>query len=401
MTSFACGQRSISEFAKAATPEGPIYYRSNCNIRTLYKRPKIDLVRYFRQDLQDVKYSVPNLAAQTVVKPELTEWLTNTMRPRSAQPVVLLLIILTVPPSWLAAQHSTGKIFQRAKLPDFDNVKPSNFFFRNAFAEALQGTRPANLGRPAIAPVTTPPDSTTESVGTQAEKYAWSKIISATTIEDEIKAIKLAIDQTVTTPQKYRDGGFRKGRVYFSVLALLFAIVHDYDDEVRWQKDAAHARDRFAQVGRTSKVGSSQAYNQAAKRKDDLNELVLGASLPGTETQALPTAWDQVCDRPPLMNRLKESFQERISPWASSATEFRKHADDILHEAELMAAISKAMHQEGFDLADDDGYVSYCQQLQQAASSLAAAVRRKDPQAGRQAAGQIDKACNDCHGDYR
>ena len=59
------------------------------------------------------------------------------------------------------------------------------------------------------------------------------------------------------------------------------------------------------------------------------------------------------------------------------------------------------MHQEGFDLADDDGYVSYCQQLQHAASSLVATVRRKDPQAGRQAAGQIDKACNDCHGDYR
>ena len=83
------------------------------------------------------------------------------------------------------------------------------------------------------------------------------------------------------------------------------------------------------------------------------------------------------------------------------ARSFRKHAEEILHEAELVAAIATAIHQEGFDLADDEGYAGYCQQLQQAASSVADAARRNDAPGGRQAAGKMAQACDDCHGDYR
>ena len=322
------------------------------------------------------------------------------MDQRLVQCFVLLLVVLTGLSARLVAQTSTPKPYRRAELPDFLDAKPSDIFFQNAFAEALRGTRPTDLGLPPTPLATGGALSNAEDPDYSKGGYAWSKIISATTIEDEIKVIRQAIDQIVTTPQKYRDGGFQDGRIQFSILALLFAIVHDYDDDVRWKKDAGHARDRFARAGRNSKVGSLSAYKEADERKTDLNELVRGDGL-AISGPAQPNAWDQVVERPPLMKRFKLAYVDRISAWTADADSFRKHAEEILHEAELVAAIATAIHQKGFDLADDKGYAGYCQQLQQAASSVAEAARRNDAAGARQAAGKMAQACDDCHGDYR
>ena len=193
---------------------------------------------------------------------------------------------------------------------------------------------------------------------------------------------------------------FRDGRIQFSMLAMLFAIIADYDGDVRWKDAAPVARDRFSSAGFNSKVGSLQAFNEAADRKLDLEQLIRGGGL---EASSPPTAtdWEKVCERPPLMLRLKRGFNEGINTWSANSGSFRQHADDILREAELIAAIAEAMQQEGFDLWDDETYVEYCDQLKQGALAVATAVRQQDAQAGRQASGVIAKACDNCHGDYR
>ena len=71
------------------------------------------------------------------------------------------------------------KAANRAKLPAFDSAKTDRIFFPDVFAR-LEGERPANSGVPiAQTPTTTAPSGDDAPVGTS---YAWSKIISGTSI---------------------------------------------------------------------------------------------------------------------------------------------------------------------------------------------------------------------------
>ena len=322
------------------------------------------------------------------------------------RPVVQLMMMgclvgwLVMTPLWTLAKPTKDGRYRRTASPQFSVSKSSDTFFQDAFQEGLQGNRPATLNKTRTVSPDVATSPATHSDEGETNRYAWSTIISSTTIEDEIKNLRQAVDKTITTPGKYRDGGFRDGRIQFSLLAMLFAIIHDYDEVVRWQQYASLARDRFAKTGRTSKVGSLDAFRQASESKSDLNELVLGNGLPSSETTS-PNDWEQICERPPLMGRLKIAQQDRLTPWTADPSSFRQYNEGILHEAELVAAIAVAMQQEGFDLADDEEYVQYCQQLQQSATSLAAAVRGNDPKAARKASSEIDQSCDACHSDYR
>lgn len=300
---------------------------------------------------------------------------------------------------WSGAQNAAPDPLRRAKPPNLQKTSPSPVFFGNALVEALQGKRPANLlssssGRPSAQ--TTSPDKTKPA----AAGYAWSRLISAPTLEDEVKKIKFAVDPGITTPGRYQSGGFKEGRQNFSMLALLFAIIAEYDGEVRWKNQAAAARDSFARAGFNSKVGTIQAYNEAKLRKIDLNDLVNGASSSNQPSRDRP-GWDQVCDRPLMMQRIEQAHHESIVEGTASKVEFQKQSENLIHEAELVAAIAYVIRQEGFEYWDDEDYSNYCQTLEANALEVIQAVKLDNYPAARKAAGEISKVCSQCHEGYR
>ncbi len=153
----------------------------------------------------------------------------------------------------------------------------------------------------------------------------WSELISAEVLEDEVKSLQMATSQSVTTPGMFTAGGYKSVRRDFSILALLFAVIGEYDGNVRWRQQAPAVRDQLARAAANAKVSSIQAFNEAKQRKLDLNDLVRGGT-PNTAKPAERMArWDRVCDRQPLMQRLTIASDERLAPWTASETEFRKH----------------------------------------------------------------------------
>jgi hypothetical protein len=230
--------------------------------------------------------------------------------------------------------------------------------------------------------------------------FAWSKLISAETIEDEIKSLQTKVSENVTTPAKFKGGGFKEGRRQFTELAFLFAIISQYDGEVRWKNNAGGVRDLMARAGFNCKVGTDASYNEAKLRKEDLEQLVRGGSISAPD--ANPDAkWDKIADRPPLMQRMEEAQQQRIAPATANAGEFKKNADVILREAELLAAIGQTIGQEGFEFSDDETYLGYAHQMRDAALEIVGAVKGKDYETARAASGKIEKACSSCHEGYR
>ncbi len=206
----------------------------------------------------------------------------------------------------LIASGQGRKLANRAKLPTFDSAKTDRIFFSDVFAR-LEGERPANPN----ASVVQAPVGGTPAGGDTAEgqSYAWSKIISGASIEDEVKAIKLATDKNITTPQDFAGRGYKEVRRDFSVLAMLFAIVNEYDGDVRFKRDAAAARDVFARTASNAKAGNNNVYNESKKRKDELQDLLNGAVL-AEKVEAEDNDWTKIADRSPLMQRL-EAAQEK------------------------------------------------------------------------------------------
>jgi hypothetical protein len=309
-------------------------------------------------------------------------------------PIALVLIAL------LGAVSHGGppKKVKRALPPKWSKAE-TDVFFPDA-REKLVGKRPDYdaLNAP-VANTAKPP---TESIATQTDagEAGWSKVISAETLEDEVKSLQKQVSENVTTPAKFKGGGFKEGRKQFTELALLFAIIAQYDGDVRWKDKAAGVRDLMARAGQNCKVGTDASFTEAKLRKDDLEQLIQGASISASNGDA-DAKWDKIADRPPLMQRLEQAQQQGIAPWTANPGEFNKNASALLHEAELVAAISQSIQQPGYEFADDETYQGFARQMRSAASDVISAVKAKNYEAARAASGNIEKACSACHEGFR
>ena len=299
------------------------------------------------------------------------------------------------------AQSRTGSPLRRARPPRWEPRDIEGIFFEDAFEQGLVGERPSHLLTGQPRPKNAPRSDTSLPEGYSSPNVsAWSKIISAETIEDEVQTIKLEIDKVVTTPQRFAGGGYVLARRHFSVLALLFGVINEYDGDVRWKADSAAARDLFAHAASVTKAGSLQVFQTAKACKSDLQDLVGGAKLGHAPNQST-SDWGQVADRVPLMQRLELAHQTRLSKWTANESEFAKRKSSIVHEAAITAAIAETLTREGMDDAVDDEYAAYCQRIKEAAQKIIHSVRIENYPTAREAAGEMSKACSECHELYR
>ena len=316
--------------------------------------------------------------------------------------VVVVTLALFGPCLWAWSQTKAPKVVKRAQPPKFG--KAEGDFFADAFAEGLVGPRPANLGRPAAAAVAggaAAPDSSQGSGAAGIPSSGWSGLISATTIEDEVKALKLQVDQNVTTPSDFAGKGYKLARRDFSVLAMLFGIAGEFDTDVRWKKDAPAARDVFARTAANAKVGTSQVFQEAKLRRDELADLVSGSSpFAGKEAEAKAT-WKDVCNRAPLMQHLEAIWEPRLKPLLADKGQFNASSERIVRDAEMIAAIGQVLSKEGMVDADDEDYQAFCNRLRDGAKAIVEGVKLKNFDAAAAGSGIITRSCTDCHENYR
>ena len=139
-------------------------------------------------------------------------------------------------------------------------------------------------------------------------------------------------------------------------------------------------------------------YQEVRQRQSELQDLVGGGSLAAASTES-EDGWISL-DRALLMQRL-EAGSQALAAGLAAPDAFTKDRDELLHEGELTAAISKVLTAESMDDAAEAEYASFAREMQRAASSLVQSVRQDDYTQARQAGGQLSKVCTDCHAAYR
>jgi hypothetical protein len=303
---------------------------------------------------------------------------------------------------------AAGKRGQRKTYPTAPPPKWTAKVTSAFFTDAREKLGPGQPGSPAAAtgPTSTGPaaaagDDSVVAEATDTGRYAWSKLISSATVEDLIKAQVTPLEEQTKTPSVFKGGGNHHARVNFSILAMMFGVVQQFDADVRWKKDAVGLRYMFGRAGVNCKVGTENSFKEAKTRTEQLAELVKGGKVdvPKVEPEF---QWAETVNRPPLMTRMgKEGFNVAAKTWTSDKGEFNKNQAALLKEAELLAVIAHVIQHESYEFADDEGYLNVAKELEQRAIELAEAVKAKEFERAQSAAGKVNKACSDCHEGYR
>jgi hypothetical protein len=239
-----------------------------------------------------------------------------------------------------------------------------------------------------------------DSAGGATGAVAWTKLISADALEDEVKSLQPQLADDVKTQPGFLGGGYKKSRKTLSLLAVAFAIINEYNGEVKWKNQAPAARDLFARAGYNCKAATEPVFRETKQCADDLSTLLRGETLPATKADTT-NDWSKISDLLPLMSRFDLAEQTRIAPWTSTPGDFKKNAAALQQESEMLAALAEAISRPGMENADDDKFRGYAKALQKSALELRDATSAGNYEAARTAAGTLSKACANCHGDFR
>ena len=330
--------------------------------------------------------------------------------PRLAFAAVTILAISCLFPTVLRpADSRPSRKFRRAELPKFAPSDGAGVFFDDVFSQGVSGPLPAGSASvsTAMPPTSVAPNPQPKSPAPAApvspaggSGRGWSKLIAAGTIEDEIKAAKVRIDQAIATPTRFRSQDYKECRLQFTVLAMLFGIIEEYDAEVRWKADGPALREVFARCAANCKTGSDQAFQEARLRKQDLQDAVGGGTvnLPAAQPRG---DWQSVCDRSPLMKRLELAHQGSLQPMTADEAAFKRSASEFAHEIELVAAMAEVLQKPGMMDAEDGDYKTLAEKMKQAAVQATEAVKSGNYDQARQAVGVIGQSCTACHEAYR
>jgi hypothetical protein len=233
----------------------------------------------------------------------------------------------------------------------------------------------------------------------------WSTVIAPSTVADEVKSIKIRMDQEVRSPSSLAGERAQVVRRDFTTLAMLFAIVSEYDGEIRFRGSAKVARDRFAAaaaaMSNIDRIGIAAAFREVEARRQDLQDLLSGSDLAADSSVDAATDWAQLAERPSLMQRLETGVQERLTAWTRDADACRGNAEGIVHEGELAAAIAVAVTQPGVADSDDREYAALAAEMGAAARDVAAAVRAGEPENAQPPVARLRDSCTRCHELYR
>ena len=270
-------------------------------------------------------------------------------------------------------------------------------FFADA-REHLVGARPQDAGRSNAKPIAAEPTGDPRQPADTTDR--WSMLVDADTLTAEIRRIVNQLTVPLKKSASFQGGGNLVCRRNFGLLAVLFGVVDQFDQQVRWQGVAKQMRDRCLQASNNCKAASTQSYAAALDTKIVLEELLRGQA-PADDASGGSTEERPPVDRALLMQSMKLAVKERLSPALANSREFRKRAQLATEQAQLLAVLAKVIQQEGYDYVDDDTYLDEARQLGQAALELNDAAREKNYEAARAAAGKVGQSCSRCHEDFR
>ena len=277
---------------------------------------------------------------------------------------------------------------RRARAPEWP-PEVINTFFIDA-RKHLVGPRPQKESK-----VRQPVAADQEAADTAGDE-PWSTLVYADTLTSEVKSIHNRLTLQLPGASRFKSGGNIECRREFSLLATLFEVIGQFDEQMHWQEEAAGMKAVCAQAAAACEIANDESFALAAEAHALLADLLRGQS-PDTRASGSVAA----VERGQLMQRMERAIEENISPKLASLREFRRRKSQVAHESQLLALLARIIRHPEYDFADDEGFLDLARELGHASRELTEACEASDYEGARQAAGRVTRSCSDCHEGYR
>jgi cytochrome c556 len=315
---------------------------------------------------------------------------------RFAALAVLISLSLSLVAGIVLAQRASNAGRKKGPPTSFDPRVEDAFFAdvlkahgKGTLEDALKSGGPA-AGQP----------KTVESDGGGGGEAGWAKVISADTLESEIKTAINEAGPHVDSKTKWATG-HRKVRALYSTMAVCFAVIAKYDGEVKYKKSALALRDGLSRAAANAKVNSDQALQEAKARLNDLIQVRNGGGGPAADNADPKAPFKAIVDVSEAMKRMASAHEEGecLKVWIAAADGFKSKKAQIVHQAEMLGMLAKVLQDPSYEYPDEFGQIA--KGVQTAAEEIVQAVKADNHQAAQTAVGKITNACTNCHGKFR
>lgn len=219
-------------------------------------------------------------------------------------------------------------------------------------------------------------------------------------VESAIKQATLNLRQNLQNATVYGTQ-YKEVQAYSEELALWIVLAARETSPPSWSRHGPALRDLAIEISQVARDLSPEAYQKAAKAFDSIDQLLQGNIPVGIpEGASLELPYSEFAHRMPLMRRL-EIARKQLHSLAAKESDFKKNSDALLVEAAASGYLMQVMSEPGFSSADEIEYQQHAHRLIDASLAAVSATRERKLPEFQSALSAIEKACNDCHQDYR
>ena len=304
----------------------------------------------------------------------------------------LCAICLVVAPSWANAQFPGSQVKATLTQEELAEKKQKLYLLRNPGDPIRLDIKFGNQN-------TAGPDVNKPT----AQTFPWAKFISPGTLEKEISLLTTQNQEHLANSGVFVGKGFKKIRDNYAVAASLFQVASQYDGNLKYKEEGAGLRDLLASI--PMKIENDDAkpddamYAEAQLGQQALEKLAAGSKA--GVANGPPRKGVEVTPDKAIMRRMELAQDRRIRGWTASADDFSKNAENIQHEAELLAVMCQIIMDKSYPTAEGEDYQGWAKQLQQDCIDIVAAVKSKNHDAASKASSDMLKQCSACHEGYR
>lgn len=232
------------------------------------------------------------------------------------------------------------------------------------------------------------------------EQEIWQELITPETLESQVKGRVLVLSHFLRLMQVPSDSlkvHPNECRREFTLLGTLFQVIGSYPEDVRWKSIAPEMSQMCLSAAESYAGETHVKHIKLRDRYVALEDALRGQAAITSEPNVEPL----VPDFAQLMLWMKLIAEEGLPAALSKNADFRRGADSIAQSAQLLAMLSQVVRDEEYGYADDETYQRHADKLRDASHALNVAATERDFEKAVQAAAAIQKACNNCHADYR
>lgn len=258
---------------------------------------------------------------------------------------------------------------------------------------------PATVQTPANDSGTGTEPATATPAATASDSSDWSTIISAETLQAEVKTIRNFLNQKLQTPGQYNSSMFELP-AQTAALATLAGIASTHSGEIAWKERAPFIR-TIAATMHAEKLQTGPRFQRPLLEKFEQIDEMLSGSLPGgLDKPADEFEFSELADMPFVMKRMEIAFNT-MKTEAGSEDSFEKNGEMIQHESAILGAMMKAVLTEGYGYADDEDFRGFAKPIQDSAKKMGEAVTAGSFETYDAGLSAITKSCTQCHNVYQ